>query len=64
MKFNVMQFMHEVKVELSKVEWPTFREFVGAAVVVFIVVLAFAIFLGAVDRTISWLIKNIFIYSA
>lgn len=63
MKFNVMQFLHEVKVELSKVEWPTFSEFVGAAIVVLIVVVAFAVFLGTVDRTVSWLIKHIFIYS-
>ena len=63
MKFNVMQFMHEVKVELSKVEWPTFQEFIGAAIVVLIVVFAFAVFFGTVDRSISWLIKQIFIYS-
>lgn len=64
MKFNVWQFFHEVKVELSKVEWPTTQEFIGASIVVLIVVIAFAIFLGTVDKTISWLIKHIFIYSA
>ena len=64
MKFNVTQFLQEVKVELSRVEWPTFPEFVGSVIVVFIVVLAFALFLGVVDKAISWAIKNIFIYTA
>ena len=58
---DISKFIHEVKVELSKVEWPTFQEFVGAAMVVLIVVVAFALFLGVVDRTISWLIKQVFI---
>lgn len=58
---DISKFIHEVRVELSKVEWPTFQEFVGAAMVVLIVVVAFALFLGVVDRTISWLIKQVFI---
>ena len=61
---NITQFFHEVRIELSKVEWPTLQEFFGAAIIVLIVVIAFAIFLGVVDRTISWLVKQIFVYSS
>jgi len=61
---SVLQFFHEVRSEISKVEWPTFQEFVGAAIVVLIVVTAFAIFFGIVDKTILWLVKQVFTYSS
>jgi preprotein translocase subunit SecE len=59
---NISEFFHEVKVELSKVEWPTTNEFIGAVVVVLIVVLAFSIFLGLIDKGIGLLMKYIFTY--
>lgn len=46
---NLLTFFKEVRLELTKVSWPTFNEFVGATVVVLIIVTAFAIYLGAVD---------------
>lgn len=46
---NLLTFFKEVRLELTKVSWPTFDEFVGATVVVLIIVTAFAIYLGAVD---------------
>lgn len=58
---KIQQFVNQVKTEIMKVEWPTFPEFIGAVIVVFIVVIASAIFLGSADRTISWLIKKIFL---
>ena len=60
---NATQFLKEVKIELSRVEWPTWNEFVGATIVVLVVVLFFALFLGAIDRILSLLIKQIFTYS-
>lgn len=46
---NLLTFFKEVRVELGKVTWPSFNEFVGATIVVLIIVAAFAVFLGAVD---------------
>ena len=46
---NVGTFFKEVKVELSKIVWPTREEFIGATIVALIVILAFTLFLGVVN---------------
>ncbi len=46
---NIGTFFKEVKVELSKVVWPTREEFVGATIVALIVILAFTLFLCVVN---------------
>lgn len=55
---NVVQFLREVRVELSRIEWPSTQEWIGATIIVLVVVAAFAVFLGAVDRVISFIITN------
>ena len=59
---NMVQFLHEVRLELAKIEWPKFDEFVGATIISLLLVVVFAIFFGAVDRTISLIAKHIFTY--
>lgn len=49
------QFIHEVRIELSKVVWPSFDEFVGSTIVVLFLVAIFAIYLGALDALFYWL---------
>ena len=46
---NIGIFLQEVKVELSKIVWPTREEFVGATIVALIVILAFTLFLSVVN---------------
>lgn len=46
---NLSTFFGEVRVELSKVVWPSRSEFLGAVVVVLITMVAFAIFLGLIN---------------
>lgn len=46
---NIGNFFKEVKVELAKVIWPTKEEFIGATVVALIVILAFTLFLSAIN---------------
>lgn len=53
----MMQFLHEVKVELSRVVWPKFDEWVGSTVIVLLLVCAFAIYLGAIDLGFAKLAK-------
>ena len=60
---QLARFLHEVRLELSRIEWPNTQEFAGSALVALIVVLVFAVFLGIVDKCISLLAKYIFIYS-
>ena len=57
---QVAQFLKEVRAELSKVEWPKMDEFLGALVVTLLFMTFFAIFLGSVDRVISWLAQKVF----
>jgi preprotein translocase subunit SecE len=54
-----IQFFREVKVELSKVVWPTQKQTIGSTVVVIIFVFMIAIFLGAVDFGLSNIVRLI-----
>jgi preprotein translocase subunit SecE len=53
------QFIHEVRIELSKVIWPGFDEFVGSTIVVLFLVVIFAIYLGALDTVFYWLAHHV-----
>ncbi|MCX5921953.1 MAG: preprotein translocase subunit SecE [Candidatus Dependentiae bacterium] len=56
----MMQFLNEVKIELSRVIWPKFDEWVGSTVVVMVIVAAFAVYLGALDFGLNHLARYIF----
>lgn len=58
---NLGQFLKEVRVELSKIVWPSFNEFVGATIIALFLIFLFSIYLGALDFGFSWLAKQIFI---
>jgi len=57
---NVVQFLQEVKIELTKIIWPKFDDFFGSTVVVLVLVLLFAIYLGSIDFGFSSLARYIF----
>jgi len=57
---NIVQFLSEVKLELGKVVWPKFDEFVGSTIVVLLLVVVFSIYLGVVDLGITKLMGLIF----
>ncbi len=61
---SVKQFLGEVKVELSRVEWASKKEWLGATIITFIFVVAAAIFFGVVDRVFSIVIRKIFSFFA
>ena len=50
-----MKFLNSAvyEVELSKVMWPSFDEFVGSTIVVLFLVVIFALYLGALDCILS-----------
>jgi len=52
-------FLGEVWAELKKVHWPTRKETYAATVVVVVITLIVAIFLGVVDFAISYLVQSI-----
>lgn len=53
------QFLRETKVELKKVTWPTRQQTLGSTVVVIILVLLIAAFLGLVDMLLSTLVRMV-----
>jgi preprotein translocase SecE subunit len=57
---GLVQFFREVHGEFVKIIWPLRREFVGAVIVAVIIICMFALYLGAVDFCLSWLMKTVF----
>ncbi|HPD61476.1 MAG TPA: preprotein translocase subunit SecE [Thermodesulfobacteriota bacterium] len=56
---KIIQFFHEVKSELKKVNWPTRKETFASTSVVLVIVLIIAVFLFIVDQGLSFLIRII-----
>ena len=57
---DVTQFVKDVQLELSKVTWPKFDEWVGSTVVVLLLMSFFSIYLGLVDKGLTELMKIVF----
>lgn len=56
---KIKQFLHEVKIELKKVVFPSKDELLGSTQVVIISVLIMSVYLGVVDLILSRLIQAI-----
>ncbi len=54
-----LQFLREVKVELKKVTWPSRKQTMGSTLVVIILVIICALYLGLVDFGLSNLLRFI-----
>ena len=59
---QVVQFFHEVSLELSRVVWPKWSELVGSTIIVMILVTFFSIYLGAVDFLLTKVAGWVFFY--
>jgi preprotein translocase subunit SecE len=57
---DMQQFFKEVKLEFSKILWPSTNELVGSLVIVLLLVLFFSVYLGAVDYVFYRLAEQIF----
>lgn len=57
---DIVQFLHEVKVEFSKVVWPKTNEFVGSTIIVLFLVVVFALYLGVIDWVCTRMVSYIF----
>jgi preprotein translocase subunit SecE len=53
---RLRQFLHEVRVELKNVTWPTWVDVRATTVVVIVTVLFFGVYLFGVDRLVSWIV--------
>jgi len=52
-------FLHEVRVEMRQVTWPTRREVFVTTCVVIVTVAFFGIFFFGVDSSVSWLVQRV-----
>jgi len=57
---EAFRFLREVRLELSKVTWPSFDEWAGSTIVVFVLVVFFGIYLSALDLGFSKLAQYVF----
>lgn len=55
---TIIQFFMEAKGELMKVNWPTKDQLIRYTVLVVVISLAVAIFLGALDTLFSYLVER------
>lgn len=56
---NPIQFLREVKSELTKVVWPTRKEVIRTTLAVVALCLVVAAYLGIVDFGLNWLFEYI-----
>ena len=54
------EFLHEVRMELRNVTWPTLRDVRATTTVVIVTVFFFGVVLFVVDQFGSWLIQQVF----
>lgn len=57
---RLVKFVKEVRNELKRVSWPSREEIRGSTTVVIVIVLILAVFIGLVDRALTYLISFIF----
>ncbi len=58
---KVRSFIDEVKIELSKVTWPTRKETIATTWVVVVIIFLISLYLGACDVVLAKLMKLILV---
>jgi preprotein translocase subunit SecE len=59
MKEKIIAFFEDVVKEMKKVTWPTKENLKESTIVVLVVCLAIAVFVYAIDQSLSFLLKTI-----
>ena len=57
---QVREFAKDVRVESSKISWPTRNELRDSTIVVIVTVIIVMVFVGAVDRSLAWAVGLMF----
>ena len=58
---KVTVFLHEVYAELRKVVWPKRNELIGSTIIVCMLAIFFALYLGVLDLGFSFVIKKLLV---
>ncbi len=56
-KYNPVQFIQEVRQEVAKVTWPTWKEVWITTLMVLLMVALASVFFLITDQAIGWLVK-------
>jgi len=56
---RLVDFLREVKTELSKVSWPSRNELIGSTTVVIVITLILAAFTGVIDFILSIILSRL-----
>jgi preprotein translocase subunit SecE len=56
-KYNPLVFMQEVRQEVAKVTWPTWKEVWITTLMVLLMVTLASVFFLITDQTIAWLVQ-------
>ncbi len=56
---RTVDFLREVRTELSKVNWPSRNELIGSTTVVIIITLILAAFTGVIDFVLSIILSRL-----
>ncbi|CAN2042638.1 preprotein translocase subunit SecE [Candidatus Magnetomoraceae bacterium gMMP-15] len=54
-----IQFLRDVRVELKKVTWPSYKHTIGSTAVVILLVMIISAFLGVIDIALAGLVRFI-----
>ncbi len=58
-KINPGEFVRQVRIESSKVVWPTRQETITTAIMVFIMMTLLALFFLGVDTLFNWIVESL-----
>lgn len=58
-RVSPIEFIRQVRQEVTKVTWPTRKELVVTTILVFIMLIIFAAFFLVIDRVLAWAISLI-----
>jgi len=58
---KIILFLKDVKVELKKVSWPTKKETIKYTIIVIVISILTAVFLGGIDYFFSYLVDKFII---
>jgi len=56
---DVVKFVNEVRLELSRVVWPKWDEFIGSTIVVIVLVTIMSLYLFVVDKSCDVMVRYI-----
>ena len=56
---KVKKFFNDVYLELQKVAWPSREELIGSTAVVIIMSVIMAVFIGAVDKVLNFIMSTL-----